>query len=254
MVEEKEIKVSTVDPESGYLQRDGKPEGFFYLDHRTVDGKHNIITDTYITPGNVHDSVPYLSRLRRQIARFGFEVEAVALDSGYLSAPICKELQRMNIMGVIAHRRFQSRKGLMPKWKFKFDPERNQYMCPQGHVLTYRTTNREGYREYRSDPKQCRNCPRLSECTQSKNHVKLITRHVWEDSREWVRENRLSEWGKELYKRRQETIERSFADAKQLHGLRYCRFRGREKAQEQALMTAACQNMKKIAMYLAKIA
>jgi len=28
------------------MVRDGKPKGFFYLDHRTVDGRHAIITDT----------------------------------------------------------------------------------------------------------------------------------------------------------------------------------------------------------------
>jgi hypothetical protein len=254
VLEEKEIKVSMTDPASGYLQRDGKPEGFFYLDHRTVDAKYNIITDTYITPGNVHDSVPYLDRLQRQSQRFGFSIEAVALDSGYLTAPICRGLQKEKIFAVIGHRRFHSKRGLLPKWKFIFDKQKNIYRCPEGHELTYRTTNREGYREYRSDARQCRNCPRLKECTGSKNCVKQITRHVWEDSREWVRENRLSDIGKLLYKKRQETIERSYADAKQLHGFRYCRFRGQEKAQEQALMTAACQNMKKIATYLAKMA
>lgn len=43
------------------MVRDGKPTGFFYLDHRTVDGKCAIITDTHVTPASVHDSVPYLS-------------------------------------------------------------------------------------------------------------------------------------------------------------------------------------------------
>lgn len=41
----REIKESTTDPDSGYMVRDGKPKGFFYLDHRTVDGRANIITD-----------------------------------------------------------------------------------------------------------------------------------------------------------------------------------------------------------------
>lgn len=31
---EKETKVSRTDPDSGYMVRDGKPKGFFYLDHR----------------------------------------------------------------------------------------------------------------------------------------------------------------------------------------------------------------------------
>lgn len=34
-----------------------------YLDHRTVDSKCNMIVDCHITKGNVHDSVPYISRL-----------------------------------------------------------------------------------------------------------------------------------------------------------------------------------------------
>ena len=62
MTKTRTTKVSTTDPESGYMVRDGKPEGFFYLDHRTVDHKFNIITDVHVTPGNVHDSVPYVSR------------------------------------------------------------------------------------------------------------------------------------------------------------------------------------------------
>lgn len=55
--EVKQTKVSRTDPEAGYMVREGKPKGFFYLDHRTVDGKLGIITDTHATPANVHDSI-----------------------------------------------------------------------------------------------------------------------------------------------------------------------------------------------------
>ncbi|AIO51385.1 hypothetical protein DM55_1873 [Burkholderia mallei] len=58
------------------MVRDDKPKGFFYLDHRTVDAKHAIITDTHVTPASVHDSQPYLDRLDRQRERFEFKVEA----------------------------------------------------------------------------------------------------------------------------------------------------------------------------------
>jgi hypothetical protein len=60
------------------MVREGKPKGFFYLDHRTVDGRHAIITDTYATPATVHDSVPYLGRLDRQRERFAFTIRAAA--------------------------------------------------------------------------------------------------------------------------------------------------------------------------------
>ena len=63
-----------------------------------------------------------------------------------------------------------------------------------------------------------------------------------------VRESvQAAEKGKKIYKRRKETVERSFAAPKELHGLRYCRMRWLSKVAEQCLLTAAVQNMKKIA-------
>ncbi|MDQ6418736.1 IS1182 family transposase, partial [Paenibacillus sp. LHD-117] len=90
-VETKTIKVSLTDPDSGYLNRDGKPEGFHYLDHRTVDHKYNIITDCHVTAGNVNDSVVYIERLEHQLSKFNFRstIEAVALDSGYWTPYVC---------------------------------------------------------------------------------------------------------------------------------------------------------------------
>ncbi len=70
----------------------------------------------------------------------------------------------------------------------------------------------------------------------SKNKVKVTTRNVWEEHKEKVRLNRLSKSGKMLYKFRKEKIERSFADSKELHGLRYCRLRGLKNAGEEALL------------------
>ncbi len=126
------------------------------------------------------------------------------------------------------------------------------YRCPAGEVLPYRTTNRLGYREYASNPAQCVDCVVRGQCTQSRNHQKLVTRHLWEDFKEAINTNRLTDLGKRLYARRKETVERGFAGAKELHGHRYARFRGLAKVQAQCLLSAACQNMKKMALLLAR--
>ena len=81
----------------------------------------------------------------------------------------------------------------------------------------------------------------------------MITRHVWAESQERIDAHRLTVEGKKYYARRKETVERSFADAKQLHGHRYARFRGLARVQAQCLLAAACQNMKKIALLLARL-
>lgn len=123
-------KVSTTDLDSGYMVRDGKPKRFFSLDHRTVDGKHVIITDTHVTLATVHDSVPYLSRLDAQCQRFGLAPIGVGLDAGYFTAAICKGLEERGLYGVIGYRRPNKLKGYLPKRVFTYQAEPNTYQCP----------------------------------------------------------------------------------------------------------------------------
>lgn len=61
-----------------------------FLDHRTTDAKYNILIDTYVTAGNIADYEVCLARLQAQIDKFGFKVEAIALDAGYFTGDICK--------------------------------------------------------------------------------------------------------------------------------------------------------------------
>ena len=139
------------------------------------------------------------------------------------------------------------------KREYRYDEKLDVYICPNGQLLSYRTTNREGYRQYHSDPEQCHQCPVRQKCTQSSNATKVVTRHVWEASRERTEQHRLSRVGKRIYKRRKETVERSFADAKQLHGHRYARMRGLTRVQQQCLLAATAQNIKKIALMMSRI-
>lgn len=247
-------KTSTTDPESGFMMRKGKPEGFFYLDHRTVDAKFNIITDTFVTPGNVNDSTVYLGRLKHQMETFGFgaTLEAVLLDSGYMTPHICKQTVEMGLFALIAERQAPTKEGTLPKKQFAYDSGRDVYVCPAGKELAYATTNRSGFKEYRSDAEICKSCPLQGTCIPGASNRRTVQRHIWEEAKEQVALNGQSEIGKVLYRLRSQTIERSFADAKVLHVLRRCRFRGKEKVQEQALMTAVAQNIKKIARYLSR--
>ena len=247
------IKVSITDPDSGYMHRDGKPEGFFYLDHRTVDSRFAIITDTYVSAGNVHDSRPYLNRLDHQIQRFDFNPHSVGLDAGYSTNAICHGLEQRGIAPVMGYRRPVHRKGYFYKREYSYCSETDSYTCPQGQSLIYKTTDRNGYKLYQSDAKHCVQCPVREKCTRSKTAIKVLTRHVWEEGKDRMNEIRLSAQGKKIYARRKETVERSFADAKQLHGHRYARFRGLTRVMQQCFMAATAQNMKKIALHLWKV-
>ena len=245
------VKKSTTDPESGFMHRDGKPKGFFYLDHRTVDAKYNIITDSYVTAGNANDVKPYKERLKYQIEKFKFDVKAVGLDAGYNTAAICKTLiEEFKIQAAMGKRRGCQQKGKYGKYKFTYFSEWDVYICPEHNYLEYVTTDRNGYREYKCKNDRCAGCPRREQCLSAKQKTKSLRRHVWEDYKDAAYAFTHTDKGKKIYARRKETIERSFAEAKELHGLRYCRMRGNDKVSEQCLLTAAVQNMKKISNIL----
>ncbi|WP_423230832.1 IS1182 family transposase [Clostridium carboxidivorans] len=249
----KEIKTSTTDPDSGYMHRDGKPKGFFYLDHRTVDGKYNIITDVYVTPGNINDVDPYIERLDVQIKKFNLQTKYVGADAGYSTNNICKQIFERELKAVMGYRRSPHVKGKFTKFRFQYVKEQDVYYCPDLRALEYRTTNRDGYREYVCKIEYCSQCNKKEICLSDKSKRKVVYRHVWEDYKDEVIKFTKTDKGKWLYKRRKETIERSFADSKNLHGLRYCRMRGIKKVSEQCLLTAAVQNMKKIARVLSHL-
>ena len=120
-------------------------------------------------------------------------------------------------------------------------------MCPNNQVLTYRTTNRDGYREYKSCGSICSGCPYLSKCTESKEHVKVVTRHIWEPYMEICEDIRHIEGMKDLYKKRKETIERLFGSAKENHGFRYTQMFGKARMDMKVGLTYTCMNLKKLA-------
>ena len=62
---------STTDPESGQQSREGKPDGFHYSEHRTVDSKRNVIVNVHIEPANVNDITPMPEILKEIKSRLG---------------------------------------------------------------------------------------------------------------------------------------------------------------------------------------
>jgi len=243
----KNIKISITDEESGYYHRSEKEKGFMYLDHRTVDGKANIIIDSHITKGNVHDSTPYIQRLKYIKKKYGWLPKKVGLDSGYDNLEIKQYHEENGIYGVIGQRSYGQGATKIRKWRFKYLESCDAYTCPiTGVILDYKNITKYGYKEYYNS-ESCSGCPHLNECCK-KNKYRKIRRYIKEEINERARQRRLSIEGKTIARRRRETIERSFADSKCNHGFRYAMFKGVKKNQNYTWLSCAAQNMKNIAI------
>lgn len=241
--DEKTIKCSTTDPESGWFRKGEHKHVFAYAVETACD-KNGWILGYTVHPGNEHDSRTF-KKLYDKIKDTG--METLVADAGYKTPSIAKLLIDDGIRPLLPYKRPYTKKGYFKKYEYAYDECYDCYICPNNCTLEYSTTNRDGYREYKSYGKICEACPYLEQCTLSKNHVKVITRHVWEDYIEKCEDIRHTSGMKELYAQRKQTIERIFGTAKENHGFRYTQMIGKARMEMKAGLTYACMNLKKLA-------
>ena len=243
----KQITVSTVDPDCGLFHKGEHKKDMAYTTHTACD-KNNFILDFEVTAGNVHDSVVFDKVYNKVIKRFE-EVKIVVLDAGYKTPWICKKVIDDGRLPSLPYKRPMGKKGFFFPYEYVYDEYYDCVVCPNNQALPYATTNREGYREFKSNPKVCKACPYLYKCTQSKNFQKVVTKHIWEDYIDKAEDIRYSPAGKESYRLRSQTIERVFADAKEKYGMRYTLYRGLPQVTNWVRLKFACMNLKKLAMW-----
>ena len=243
----KTVTVSTTDPECGIFRKGDHKRCFAYEAHTACD-IHGYVLETVITPGNVHDSVAFDDVYDKVTKQFP-EIETVVADSAYKTPHICKKIFDDNRVLSTAYKRPQTMKGGHKWYEYVYDEYYDCIICPEYQPLEYSTTNRDGYREYKSDPRICVNCPTRQLCTRSKAFQKIMTRHIWKNYEELADDARYTPQYRDLYAKRKETIERVFADAKEKHAMRYTQYRGLAQISKWARLKFAAMNLKKLSLW-----
>ena len=129
-------------------------------------------------------------------------------------------------------RRAQQPQRQIPKSEFVWQAQEQVYVCPQGHRLT-RISQETGeraegrtveVRTYRCPKEHCQQCPLARQCTSSAKG-RTIKRNEHEDLIVAHQAKMQTPEAKAIYRKRGQTVELRFADAKAHRGLR--RFSGR---------------------------
>ncbi len=185
----------------------------------------------------------------------------VLADSGY---PSGDELAACAALGVTIYSPWQensltakkkSTRGgppMLPKEQFRWDAEHRRYICPQGHVLSYvgKTSKQKNNGEsvplevYQADAADCGGCPLRCQCVQSQSGARSVRRRPHEEHVEALKARMKTAEAKALYRQRSMTVERSFADQKEHHGLRRFSGRGQDRAAVQAGLSILVHNLR----------
>ena len=244
---EKILTQSTTDPESGVFHKGEHKQCFAYSAH-TVCDRHNFVLEVEVTAGNVHDSVVFDTVYEKVTQRYP-QIQVITADAGYKTPWICKRIFDDGRVPSLPYKRPVTKKGNHEWYKYVYDEYYDQILCPEYKPLSYCTTNRYGYREYKSRSYRCEKCPTRERCVGNRSGQKTVTRHVWQDYLERAEDVRHSPLGKETYALRSQTIERVFADAKEKYAMRYTPYRGLDQVSNWVRLKFAAMNLKKLAMW-----
>lgn len=248
--------VSRTDPEATVISRRGFGLHLAYKAHLAVGGKDGqVITAAVATTGAKADEhlLEEVLRQHRRLSHLPFR--DVVADAKYGTMANYLFLHRTGLRAFIPHR--QHKHGPRGVWRsdhFRYLPGDDMFLCPAGKRMKRFTKRASTQRiSYRVEKGTCQSCCFRGRCTPS-GRQRTISRFFDQELIDEAKQRLSSPIGQELLKQRRVRSEGVFALAKELHGLRRTRFKGRSKVQIQLWLTAAAMNIKRAVKTLRKLA
>lgn len=161
----KVVNESTADPESGVFHKGEHKKCLAYTAQTGCD-KNGYVLDTVIVAGNIHDSCSFDPFCDRLISHFP-HVKNVVADAAYKTPWISKRIIDGGRIPVFPYKRPMIKKEFFKLYDYVLDEYFDCVICPQNQILNYSTTNRDGYREFKSKGYICQNCNAKHICTEN---------------------------------------------------------------------------------------
>ena len=237
-----EDQISLTDPDSRAMAAHTKV-GVGYNIQVAVDAKNKLIVEQAVT-NQVVDMGLLTETAEPAREVLGVETLDVVADRGYFKA---EDIEACEKAGCIPHvpkpqRGSSVREGFFRKDEFRYDPERDAYVCPAGQLLTpirhgrLRDLEKIDY----GNPKACRECPLRARCT---NDVRSVSRLENEAVLDRMAERLKAR--PEILDRRREVVEHPFGSIKQWMYQGAFLMRGLANVRAEFSLTALAYNLRR---------
>ena len=250
--EKAEARVSLTDPEARVMKTG---EGGFAPSYNVqvcTDAAHGIIVDVAaLQAGNDRDQLaPAVERLQQGVGK----PNQMIVDAGYIShgnieAMADKEIDLIGPVGEAAPNPHQyEQRGIARGFHaeaFRYDAEKNRYVCPAGKLLKLTTKERHAGRiksRYQARPSDCQTCPFRDQCC-PKTRSRRITRSENSQTVTAFLTKMQTPEAQQIYRQRPQVAEFVNAWIKEKLGLRQFRLRGLVKVQTECLWVSLTYNI-----------
>ncbi len=252
--------VSLTDPAARYTAAPGGPAFYAYSTNYLVDVDAGIIVDVEATPAFRTDEVNATrTMIDRVEERFEMKPTRLIGDMAYGAAELLGWM--VNDKAIEPHvpvwDKTQRKDETLSSSDFHWDEQAGEYRCPQGHTLRSQWRAFKNLRThltkadtiiYRSSQSDCASCPMKARCCPN-TLIRKIARSVHESAREVARTIAKTAAYRQSRKDRKK-VEVLFAHLKRIMKLDRLRLRGLNGANDEFLLAAAAQNLRRMAKWL----
>lgn len=252
--------ISLTDPAASWTAAPGGPAFFAYSTNYLIDLKAGIIVDVEASAVNKTAEVDATkSMMERVEGKFHLKPERLVGDTNYGTAAMLGWLvdEKQIEPHVPVWDKSERQDGTFSRSDFEWIEQANEYRCPEGKTLRcdWRAFKNPRTRitkadtiKYRSSQFDCVGCPTKSRCCPTTS-TRKITRSIHEKARDVVRALAATEAYAQSRKDRKK-VEMLFAHLKRILKLDKLRLRGFSGAQDEFLLAATAQNLRRMAKWL----
>jgi hypothetical protein len=239
--------VSTTDPDATLMRQHGQGVKLRYRTQSIVDGgPARLILGVLVTPSDVIENTVFLDLLWRACFRWKLRPKSVSGDTTYGTVEIIKAVEDAGIRAYMPLADHTPDTPQFGKQAFRYDPDVDQYVCPQGAVLRrVSTLHEQRYSLYQAEASACSSCPLKAQCSKGQEG-RTIRRSFDEEYVERVRGYHQTKDYQQTYEKRKIWVEPLFGEAQEWHGMKRFRLRGLAKVNCEAVLTATGQNLKRL--------
>ena len=246
--------VSPSDPAAQWTGAHKGPAFFAYSDNYLIDVKFGVIVDVEASRAIRQAEVGAAkTMIERTEERFGLKPGRLVGDTAYGAAPMLNWL--VEEKGIAPHipvfDKSKRDDGTFSRSDFRYDPTSDVYHCPGGKRLGTSGTVHEGKTLlYRASKLDCDACPLKPQCC-PKEPSRKIPRDIHEHARDVARSLAgTKDFERSRHERKK--IEMRFAHLKRILKLGRLRLRGPRGAQDEFVLAAIAQNLRRFAALVAR--
>jgi transposase len=237
--------VNTTDPECGrFASLQGSHAG--YNAQLVVDEKNGLIVSSDVVAEN-NDLGQFAVQISNAHEVMDKKCKVACADSGYATTEELEKVEKEEIKVVVPSMRQAGGQDKKPfdKTHFRYDKEKDVYICPEGQELVMRCQREEGVSYRIRNRKICHRCQHYGVCTKSKTG-REVERMNNEEVKERLERQYRESSSQAIYKKRQEKVELPFGHIKRNLGVQAFLLRGLEGTKAEMALLTSCFNIRRM--------